>query len=107
MWAFIPNHIHCESVSINITYADHGIIKTEVFGKDDVMVTLSLANESSYNVRVIPYLPFVFLESASIQLRVPYNTPYNVSVLSIDLCGQNSVFEIYYGELKNFMLVES
>ena len=78
-----------------------------MFGTDDVTLTLSWANESSYNVRVIPYLPFVFLESASIQVRVPYNTLYNVSVLSIDLCGQNSVFEIYYGELKNFILVES
>ena len=71
------------------------------------MVTFQWANESSYNVSIIPYLPFVFLESASIQIRVPYNTPYNVIVISIDPCGQNSVFEIYYGELKNFILVES
>ena len=78
-----------------------------MFGTDDVMLTLSWANESSYNVSVIPYLPFVFLESASIQIRVPYNTLFNVSVISIDPCGQNSVFEIYYGELKNFIVVES
>ena len=32
---------------------------------------------------------------------MPYNTLYNVSVISIDPCGQNSVFEIYYGELNH------
>ena len=43
----------------------------------------------------------MILESTGIQLRVPYNTLFNVNILSIDPCGQNSVFEIYYGELKN------
>ena len=73
-----------------------------MFGTDDVTITLERANEGSSNVSVSPYLPFKILESTGIQLRVPYNTLYNVSVLRIDLCGQNySVFEIYYGELKN------
>ena len=43
----------------------------------------------------------MILESTGIQLRVPYNTLFNVNILSIDPCGQNNVFEIYYGELKN------
>ena len=86
--------------------ADHEIIKTEDFGIDEVTLTLQWANESSYNITVSPYLSFKSSGSTSVQLRVPYNTLYNVSVLSIDPCRQNSVFEIYYGELKNLIFVK-
>ena len=74
MWAFIHNHIHCESVMQIMELFK----KTEVFGIDDVTLTLSWANESSYDVSVSPYLPFVFLESASIQLRVCPTIPYTM-----------------------------
>ena len=77
--------------------ADHKIIKTEEFGNDYIIVTLQWTNESFYNITVGPYLPFMFLESTSVQLRVPYNTLYNVSILRIDPCGQKSSFEVYYG----------
>ena len=66
---------------------------------DEVTVTLQWTNESSYNITVSPYLPFKSSGSTSVQLRVPYNTLYNVSALSIDPCGQDSSFEVYYGEL--------
>ena len=82
-------------------------MKTEVFGIDEVMVTLEWSNENSYNVSVSPHPPFKSSGSNSILLRVSYNTLYNVSVVSIDPCGQSIVFEIYYGEFKNFILVES
>ena len=88
------------------SYADPEIMKTEEFEIDEVTVTLQWSNESSYIVSVSPYLPFMPSGIAGSLLRVSYNTLYNVSVLSIDPCGQNIVFEIYYGELNNFILVE-
>ena len=81
-----------------LQHTDH-IIKTEEFGINKVIVTLQWTNEGSYNVTVTPYLPFIFLDSTSVQLGVPYNTLYNVTALSIDPCGQNCLFEVYYGEL--------
>ena len=81
-------------------------MKTEEFGIDEVMVTLEWNNKSSYIVSVHPNPPFKSSLSTGIILRVPYNTLYNVSVSHLDLCGQNSAFEIYYGERKNFILVE-
>ena len=81
-------------------------MKTEEFGIDKVMVTLEWNNEYSCNVIVSPHPPSKSSGSNGILLRVSYNTLYNASVISIDPCGQNSVFEIYYGELKNFILVE-
>ena len=81
-------------------------MKTEKFGIDKVMVTLEWSNENSCNVIVSPHPPFKSSGSNGILLGVSYNTLYNVSVISIDPCGQNSVFGINYGELKNFILVE-
>ena len=81
-------------------------MKTEEFWIDEVTVTLEWNNESSYYVSVSPYTPFKSSSSTGILLRVSYNTLYNVSVISMDPCGQNSVFEIYYGELNNFILIE-
>ena len=88
------------------SYADPEIMKTEVFRIDEVTVTLQWSNKSSYIVSVSPNPPFKSSLSTGILLRVSYNTLYNVSVLCLDLCGRNSVFEIYYGELKNFILVK-
>ena len=88
------------------SYADPEIMKTEVFRIDEVMVTLQWSNKSSYIVSVSPNPPFKSSLSTGILLWVSYNTLYNVSVLCLDPCGQNTMFEIYYGELKNFILVK-
>ena len=86
-----------------ITYTDHTdhIIKTEDFGINEITVTLKWTNESSYNVTVTPHLPSMFIEGISVQLRVPYNAPYNVTALNNDPCGQSGFFELYYGELNH------
>ena len=53
------------------------------------------------NQQIIAKMEKVLGKLLSVQLKMPYNTLYNVSVISIDPCKQNSVFEIYYGELNH------
>ena len=44
---------------------------------------------TSYDINVEPQTVLEFIRNnASVQLTVPYNTPYNVSVTA-SLCGQN------------------
>ena len=74
----------------------------EIFGEDNVTVSLEWAHENGvmYHVDVIPQVPIRFLRSSTIiLLTVLYNMLYNVTVVG-SLCGQNStqsVIEIYLG----------
>ena len=77
----------------------------EEFGIDGVIVTLEWAQENLYNITTTQYLPFTFSASTSVQIEVPYNALYNVSALSIDPCGQNSFFGVYYGELSKLHFI--
>ena len=87
-------------VQTQLCYADPDINRKEQFEKDGVTVTLEWTQENSYNFSVFPSLPIIFSGDANVQLKVPYNTVYNISLLVIppNPCGQNDTFfEVYYG----------
>ena len=76
----------------------------EHFENHVVTVSLKWTEESSrytYHINITPYLQFNFSGSTKIHLKVPYNTAYNVSVITTppNPCARNDVFEVYYGEL--------
>ena len=78
----------------------------EYFENDGVSITLEwLQTDStySYHVAVVPNLPLNFSTSTSVQIKVPYNSPHNVSIV-VSSCGQHNttVFfkEVFYCELK-------
>ena len=55
----------------------------------------------SYNVTISPAIDVIFTERASVNLRLLYNTVYNVSVTATSLCGQlirATFIELHYGE---------
>ena len=78
----------------------------QLFENGGVSVTLEWTHTDStysYHIAVVPYLLLNFSTSTRVQMKVPYNSAYNVSVLASS-CGQNIVTiffkEVFYGELK-------
>ena len=81
----------------------------EIFGEDNVTVSIDWANENGvmYHVDVSPQVPIRLLRSTIVLLTVLYNTLYNVTVVG-SLCEQNStqsIVEIYFGVYINFCLI--
>ena len=74
---------------------------SEEFGKDGVIVTLEWTEENSlylYNVSVSPQLEVTFIGRVGIQLKVPYNSLYNVSVVAVPPCPhQNEIVNKFAG----------
>ena len=94
----------CIQSQLHSTHSDPKpeINKTEKIGTNEVTVTIEWTLENSYNFSAFSSLPIIF-GNTSIQLKVPYNTAHNITVLAtpLDPCGQNSVislYEVYYGE---------
>ena len=61
----------------------------------------------SYIVSVLPAIDLRFIERASVNLSLPYNTAYNVSAVATSLCGQSTriaFIQLYYGEPKLWLL---
>ena len=83
------------------------ILADEEFESDGVTVTVEwISIESSLYINITPHLPFNFSESTRVQLKVPYNTAVvRVVVTPSDPCGQNSVFELYYGNLNHTCII--
>ena len=87
----IPDHPHPPEVNI-----------TSNLSSDSVTVNLDWTEEDgvSYNVSVTPPLMIRQVCSNCVELTVPYNIVYNVSVLST-LCGRNTaatVVELIYSK---------
>ena len=74
---------------------------SEEFGKDGAIVTLEWAEENSlysYNFNISPQLNVTFIERVRVQLKVPYNSLYNVSVAAIPPCRhQNDIVNNFVG----------
>ena len=69
-------------------------IISEQFEKDGAIVTLEWTEENSlysYNVSFSPQLEVMFIGRVRVQLKVPYNSLYNVSVAAIPPCQQSNV----------------
>ena len=82
------------------------LTKQYPFGKDGVILTLEWNKTDStysYQVTVVPSLPLNFSTSSRVHIRVPYNSPHNVSV-TVSSCGQHNttIFfkKVFYCELK-------
>ena len=84
-------------------------IASENFEGNGVVVTLEWTRGQgnslyTYHVDIIPQPSFIIsLNRSSVQLRIPYNVPYNVSVVKMSPCGQSlrsrvTINELYYGE---------
>ena len=73
-----------------------------------VTVTLEWSPKSSlysYHVSVVPQVELRLIGSSRVQLNVPYNIRYNVSVEAQPRCGRSNVttgthalFELHYGK---------
>ena len=85
------------------------------FDKDGVTLTLEWNKTDStysYQVAVVPNLSLNFSTTSRVHIKVPYNSPHNVSVM-VSSCGQHNTTiyfeEVFYCELKisdNSMLTE-
>ena len=68
---------------------------SEILESDGIRVSLewTLENESlySYSVSINPLVAFMLTERTSLQLKVSYDTLYNVSIQSIPRCGQRNL----------------
>ena len=77
----------------------------EQFGIEMVTVVLEWTKEDhvQYNVTTFPHVPMWYINDTTVQLRVPYNIPHNVSVVAT-LCGRNAtnITELHYGKLHNY-----
>ena len=88
-------------------------ILSEQFEKDGAIVTLEWTQENSlysYNVSFSPQLEVMFIGRVRVQLNVPYNRFYNVSVAAIPLCRRNNVItfigpSLYYSEYQQLLLL--
>ena len=77
------------------------------FDKDGVILTLEWNKTDptySYQVAVVPNLPLNFSTTSRVHIKVPYNSPHNVSV-TVSSCGQHNttIFfkEVSFCELKD------
>ena len=94
--------------AIHNTTEDDGVNVTEQyqFQKDGITLTLEWNKTDptySYQVAVIPNLPLNFSISTRVHIKVPYNSPHNVSI-TVSSCSQynTTVFfeKVLYCELK-------
>ena len=84
------------------------------FGSEAVTVTFTLllteldSLSYSYHISATPQLrsqPFIDYHSTmnniTVQVEVPYNMHYNVSILAVSPCGKNNLIkftQVYFGE---------
>ena len=92
-------HFHSQ---VNITLLSEQLN----FVSDSVMVIMEWNQRdfSSYNISVTPQLALEYtVDNLRVQLNVPFNTFYNVSIIASPPCGQNSYnfVELHYCEHHN------
>ena len=83
-------------------------VRWEQFESDGVLILLGWIQEHSlysYYVTVTPDMALWINGSANVnlELRVPYNTSYNISVVATPPCGQDTITrstEIFYCKFK-------
>ena len=87
------------------------IVIEEEFGMDNVVIGLHWDQQNhknlfaTYNISILPTInanittSILMVSNTRANLTVPYNTPYNVSIVA-DLCGSQATTQvkIHYGE---------
>ena len=76
---------------------------TEIFGTENVTVTLNFANNQesrvTYSVSTDPQAQVMLIDNSGAQLTLLYNTRYRVTVLASHRCSQNeTVLELYFSK---------
>ena len=85
---------------------------SEQYEGDGVIVTLEWTQENplyTYNVSVIPVpIEITFTGKARAQMKISYNTSYNVTVVASSPCGQGDATNFtelyYYSEYNNIII---
>ena len=78
---------------------------SEHFESTGVIVTVKWIEESPfylYDITVVPQVEAIFTGRVRVQLKVQYNSLYNVSVVASSPCGLDNVTnftELFYSEL--------
>ena len=108
----VTTMLACQSGAISPGHQEVSLTyQSEQFENNCVKVILEWTQESSfyrYNFIVVPQLELMLGDTQTLHLTVPYNTPYNVSVIATHPCGENSVIafiELYYGECLSLLLI--
>ena len=82
------------------------MITSEEFRADNIMVTVEWTQEEgvTYQIIIIPEIPITFTGESSIQLILPYNTNYNLSVEATLPCQHqaHSHVQLFYGEFNDY-----
>ena len=81
------------------------VVTSEEFGADNVTVTVEWTQEecTMYQITIVPQIPVPFTGESSIQLILPYNTNYNLSVEAALPCQHqaHSHVLLFYGEFND------
>ena len=79
---------------------------SEQFESDGALVTLKWIHQNFYlyNVSVVPHLKYSVVETAVIQLKINYNTFYNVTITVLPPCGENNTID-YTTVSKNLIVL--
>jgi hypothetical protein len=72
------------------------------YGKDNATVILNWTQQNGalYYANIIPQVPITFVTNTSIELIVPFNVQYNLSIIG-SLCDQNgtaTIIDLNFGE---------
>jgi hypothetical protein len=83
------------------------VVASEEFGADNVMVTVEWTQEedATYQIIIVPQIPMILLTGeSSIQLILPYNINYNLSVEATFPCQHqtHSHVLLFYGEFNDY-----
>ena len=82
------------------------MVTSEEFGADNVTVTVEWTQEEgvTYQIIIVPQIPINFTGESSIQLILPYNANYNLSVKSALPCQHQAQghVQLFYGELNDY-----
>ena len=82
------------------------VVISEEFEADNVTVTVEWTQQegAAYQIIIVPQIPINFTGETSIQLILPYNTNYNLSVKSALPCQHQAQSHVllFYGEFNDY-----
>ena len=104
---FTSESENCHRFKVVVISLDIGAINLmETVKSDHILMTLEWTQNDltySFHITVVPPTPQVnYSTSTQVQIKVPYNVAYNMSIL-VSSCGQYNVTAffkvVFYGEL--------
>jgi hypothetical protein len=85
------------------------VVTSEEFGADNVTVNVEWTREegATYQIIIVPQMPMIlFTGDSNIQLILPYNNNYNLSVKSTFPCQHQASSHVllFYGEFRRMIM---